>query len=86
MFGGVSLSLNCCISARVQAVATPPPAQIPSMESIRGLASKWLFSFYEFDINSQVNKMEVYANYLQALSRVGHTKVPDMREMVIALR
>ena len=52
----------------------------------RSLAARWLQSFYEYDINSHINKMDIYANYLNALSQIGHTQVPDMREMIIAMR
>ena len=50
------------------------------------MTCRWLNAFYEVDVNSQVNKMEIYANYLNSLSKIGVNRVPDMREMIVAIR
>ena len=43
-------------------------------------------TFYEFDVTSQVNKMDLYANYLQVFTRLGLQQVLELREVIIALR
>ena len=76
----------CCVAAAASAAGSSSQLSAISVEPSRSLAAKWLQSFYEYDANSNVNKMEIYANYLNALSKIGHTQVPDMREMIIAMR
>ena len=62
------------------------PAVPLSQESLRTLTSRWMKTFYEFDVTSQVNKMDLYANYLQVFTRLGLQQVLELREVIIALR